>query len=82
MSVPPFPGLRLPSQGLATRACFGTQRAAMFKVTPVALLAVQSTADNVDLAQRLATTVCGKVPISLMLDTWSYTRMRTARFWT
>ena len=60
MSVPPFPGLRLPSRGLSTVACFGTQLAAMFKVTPVALLAAQSSDAAIDLAERLATVMCGK----------------------
>ena len=61
LSVPPFPGLRLPSQGLTTTTCFGTQRAAMFKVAPVALLAVQAGAAAVDLAKRLAATFCGEM---------------------
>lgn len=54
LSVPPFLGLRLPSQGLPTAACFKTQRAAIFKVTPVALLVVQSSDRAMDLARRLA----------------------------
>ena len=61
LSLPPFPGLRLPSQGLTTTTCYGTQRAAMFKVAPVALLAVQATVAAVDLAKRLATTFCGEI---------------------
>ena len=62
LSVPPFPGLRLPSQGLTTTVCFGTQLAAMFKVTPVALLAVQSSSRAVDFSQRLAMIMSGKTP--------------------
>ena len=62
LSLPPFPGLCLPSQGSTTTACHGTQHAALFKVTPVALLAAEASAEALDFAKRLAATMLGEAP--------------------
>lgn len=58
LACPPFPGVRLPSEGLLTTWQFAQQQGTLIKVLPPALLAIP----EVPLAKALGSVICGEVP--------------------